>query len=278
MGIIEALSMTLGEAPDSSGSGGGPNTSLLTETAPQGLLGLNSVVVYGGNFQIAFPINVQMAVGSNLQICINPAAFATLYGNGADVVQAPPVNAILGSGIGGNMQLTMGTSANFVMGQSFDINLGPRRITMDVHNASGIHKAVSVLGTIIIGVVVIFLLAYGLTSDDDKRATLLIFFQFALQVMLMALMDTEHIYNSMDSTGQAAIDGTFGNDTAHPNAGFKDTWGEKTGSAQLAGLAALLLMFLPIVLESVGEAKLHDPQPPTVVVDSSGHQIGTVQD
>ena len=278
MPTLQCVTLTFSRSPLSAGCGGGPNKAVFTPPEPQGILGLNSVVVYGGNFQIAFPINVQMAIGSNLQICINPAAFATLYAPSADVTQAPGVNQILGSGMGGNMQLTMGTSTNFVMGQSFDINLGPRRIQMDVHNATGIHSALKVVGTIIIVVSVIFLIAYGAAQDDDARASLLIVFQFLMQVLILVLMDTESIYGLMEDKYQDALDQVFGKDDKHPKAGFKDTWGINTGSARAAALGALAALFVPIVFESIGEKLLDTPQPPEVVVDSSGNQIGTVKD
>src|SRR5262245_28722006 len=80
-------------------------------TQPQGLLGLNSVVVFGENLQVAVPLNHQLAVGSNLQICINPLGLAA----GVPTFPAGAVSSgILGGGIGGNMQFTIGTSANVV--------------------------------------------------------------------------------------------------------------------------------------------------------------------
>jgi hypothetical protein len=93
-------------------------------------------------------------------------------------------------------------------------------------------------------------------------------------------MDTESIYNLMESKYQDALDQVFGKDDKHPNAGFKDSWGEKTGSSSLAALDVLALLFVPFVLESEGEKSLDTPappQPPEIVVDSGGNQIGTVK-
>jgi len=277
MRTLKTRSRTLDSLPGAGGSGGGPNRAVFTPPEPQGILGINSVVVYGGNFQMAFPINVQMAVGSNLQICINPAAFGTLYGDG-DTSMPPFVNQIIGSGIGGNMQLTMGCSTNFVMGQSFDINLGPRRIQIDVHNKTAIHEVAADIGGAIIVVVTVFLIAYGLTKDDDARSIFLMVFQFLMQCFLMLLMDTENLYSAMEDKYQDALNQVFGKDDKHPNAGFKDTWGHNTLGAVLAGLGEVAAVVLPIVLEAIGESKLDTPEPPEAVVDSSGNQIGTVKD
>ena len=37
---------------------------------PQGYVGLNSIMVYGENLQVAVGINHQLAIGSNYQICV----------------------------------------------------------------------------------------------------------------------------------------------------------------------------------------------------------------
>jgi hypothetical protein len=238
--------------------GGGPDKNIWTQPEPQGLLGLNSTVVYGSNVQVAFPINFQMAFGSNLQICISPNAWRSLYGDAAGTAPSA-TNRLLGSGMGGNMQLTMGTSANFVIGQSFDINLGPRRITLDVHDKEGIHKCVSVLGTIIIGVAAVFLIAYAAIDDDDGRAALLILFQPAMQILLFLLMDIETIYNKMDAAYKSTLDQVFGWDPKAPNADqtFAATFSaESTVGSILEATAVVTALCLPFLMDAIGEGKL----------------------
>src|SRR5260370_42028704 len=109
----KARAIVSGRSPATGGSGGGgPNKNLYPKPEPQAMLGLNSTVVYGSNVQIAFPTNFQLALGSNLQVCISPNAWQTLYGEGK-LTMPSEFGRLLGSGLGGNMQLTMGTSANF---------------------------------------------------------------------------------------------------------------------------------------------------------------------
>src|SRR5215469_3366232 len=61
-----ARTITVGGFPGAGGSGGGPNTSeFWPQPDPLAIFGLNSEVFYGANFQIAMPLNFQMALGSN---------------------------------------------------------------------------------------------------------------------------------------------------------------------------------------------------------------------
>jgi len=107
------------------GSGGGFDAGdNMPEPPPLGVVGLNSVTVFGDNLQTAVGLNHQLAVGSNIQICINPLGMAAGV---PGFPGAPALIAALASGQGGNMQFTVGTSANFVLGQEFDINLGRPR-------------------------------------------------------------------------------------------------------------------------------------------------------
>ena len=66
--------LTVGKLIPGGGSGGGyEEGNPLPTPPPTGIIGLNSVVTYGENLQAAFPINHQVALGSNYQICVNPA-------------------------------------------------------------------------------------------------------------------------------------------------------------------------------------------------------------
>jgi hypothetical protein len=203
-------------APLTGGSGGGgPNKGIWGHPEPQSILGYNSTFVYGTNAQIACPVNFQLAFGSNLQLCINPIAFQTLCGD-AGTTQNAEYQSWLGSGQGGNMQFTMGTSANFVMGQIYDINIGPRRITIDIHALTMAGTASKALGLALIIVVAVFVLGYAFIPDDDLRALFVGVFQITVGVFLINLMDLQGLYRAMDEKGKKAINETFGADVDPP--------------------------------------------------------------
>lgn len=274
-------------APDTGGSGGGgPNKNLYPKPEPQAILGLNSAVVYGSNVQIAFPTNFQLALGSNLQVCINPNAWQTLYMDGG-LSMPNEFNTILGSSLGGNMQLTMGTSANFVIGQVFDINLGPRRITLDVHNKTGIQACCKVLGTAIMAATSVFLIANAATQDDDGRAAIVIGFQILMEALLMGLMDIQGIHKHMDDIYKFTLDILYSANPVKATVDNKPDTDAFTNRSQFSATSTILgaleltgivgAMALPIILGIAGEDRLHTPDPPEVVVDNSGTPIGTVQ-
>jgi hypothetical protein len=236
---------------------------------------------------VAFPINFQMALGSNLQVCISPNVLATLFAGGSGPAPtAPPiVNRFLGSGLGGNMQLTMGTSANFVIGQSFDINVGPRRITLDVHDQTGIQACVKAWGIVIVALSAAFLILYPAIPDDDGRAVWVMLFELAMQISILFLMDTEGIYHHMDGIYKMQLDTLYSADPVQATKDNKpdaDAFGKTfTGESTLGGALAVVGVvaagFLPVFLEIGGESRLDTPDPPEAVVDSSGNQIGTVK-
>jgi hypothetical protein len=163
---------------------------------PQGVAGLNSIMVYGENLQVAVGINHQLALGSNFQICINPAGLAA----GVPGYPAPaPVTGLLGGGLGGNMQFTIGTSANFVVGRSLDINLGPPRITVDDGKS---HIGSFILCGIIGALAVVWTILYAKLGDDarqkdyDRATEALIFqglFDLALSILVMMEMNYKKV-------------------------------------------------------------------------------------
>ena len=276
-----------GEAPAGGGSGGGgPNKNLYPRPEPQAVLGLNSSVVYGSNVQIAFPTNFQLALGSNLQVCISPNAWQTLYLDGG-LSMPDEFNRVLGAGLGGNMQLTMGTSANFVMGQVFDINLGPRRITLDVHNKTGIQSCCQILGTVLMAATAIFLIANAAIPDDDWRAATVLIFQGLMQLLILALMDIQGIHKNMEDIYKFQLDILYSANPKQstidnkPDADAFTTRNTLSGTSTLLGALEITgivtAIALPVILGIAGEDRLHTPDPPEAVVDSSGDQIGTVQ-
>jgi hypothetical protein len=160
---------------------------------PQSVAGLNSVLVYGENLQVAVGINHQVALGSNLALCINPLVLFDLLG----VPGSSTLSGFWGSGPGGNMQFTIGSSANVVWGRQFSVNLGPEAISVDANQ----HSVVTGIMCGLVGAAVLaYVIAYGITSDENDRATEAIIFQGAIDLLLGALMTQQMFYKSTDQT------------------------------------------------------------------------------
>lgn len=280
---------TLEGSPGTGGSGGGPNKDIFPKPEPLATLGLNANVVYGTNVQVACPLNFQLALGGNLQVCISPNA-GYIYDENPLIGTGDPMSAtlpsavtnFLGSGLGGNMQFTMGTSANFVVGQSFDINLGPRRIALDVHKVTGIQTCMGTTGKLVIALTWVFVLAYAI-PNDDFRSILTMAYQLTMQIMMGLLMDVQGIYKQMEKRYQDVIDQTFSagpKDEDLKEDAFRQSFtSENTISGHSKINALVMVVIIPIVLEIIGEIRLdvsHDP--PEDVVDSANHKIGTVKD
>src|SRR5262249_32715255 len=137
--------------------------------------------------QVAVGLNHQLTIGSNFQICLNPAG---LLANNLWVPGAESFVPIFGSGIGGNMQLTVGTSASLVYGQVFDINLGPERLELK----GGTHKEDNIsyaLCGVLAAVVLIWVVVYATIDGDRERANEAIIFQILIDLILVALMALE---------------------------------------------------------------------------------------
>jgi type VI secretion system secreted protein VgrG len=194
---------TIGSLPGGGGSGGGGPDPYDPMPPPQatGLWGMNAAMVYGENLQVATGLNHQVALGQNLQVCINPgglAAGVTLAPGSADVSGA------LGSGLGGNMQLTIGTSANFVIGREFDINLGPAKITVE----AGKYHPDSTLICKVLGISYsAWVLAYACTNDNKARSYLTLASQLLIEALLVFLMIGEMTHKKVElgkdeTTGQ----------------------------------------------------------------------------
>jgi len=151
---------------------------------PQAIVGLNSVMVYGENMQAAAGLNHQLAVGSNLQVCVNPSVLVEmLKAPGSEVF-----SMLSGSGLGGNMQFTIGSSANVVWGRKFDIHIGPTDFEVD---KDATNSLLSRFLCAAIGVAaVIHVIAYGCIHSDDEngRATEVIVVQIVMDLLIGAFM------------------------------------------------------------------------------------------
>ena len=217
----------------------------MPEPAPTGILGLNSVMVYGENLQVAFGLNHQMAVGNNLQICINPAGFGSVFG-GAPL--APVLAAALGSGMGGNMQLTMGTSASLVMGQAIDISYGPPKIEFHgwYHEAVATNILIGSLGL----AAIVWVLVYEAHTDDHTRAILTIAFQALVDAFLVAIMSVEMIRKVGGQTIDDKLKPLFKAITLHPERTADEAdWSGLLFGTALAVPAAILAPLIAIAGE-----------------------------
>jgi type VI secretion system secreted protein VgrG len=240
-----ARTVTVGGLPTGGGSGGGPNKNLWQTPEPLSIEGINSVIVYGGNFQMAFPLNMQVAYGTNLQICVNPATFGLSFPEAATSGLSATAAQFLGSGLGGNMQITLGASSTVVMGQSIGVNIGPQPLNFGAQKAAFTNHASLLIGDIMSLSIWIFLVAYTI-PDDDYRSILLMIFQLFMQGLLLALMKVENIYNAADS------DQTTLYNSLHGTTGHSDSVSEFMG---ISSSLALALVF-PILVDAAGEAQL----------------------
>jgi type VI secretion system secreted protein VgrG len=220
--VALANTLTTGKIlPVGGGSGGGfDEGNPMPNPRPQGVVGLNSMFTYGTNFQAACPLNQQLAFGSNLQLCINPAGLAAGVDNSP--IPAPIMQVMAGSGLGGNMQFTIGTSAQFTLGQSFEISVGPPKI--EIHADYKGHLAVGILCGVLGAAVIVFTIAYDVLkgdndvdqynnasndqqraaataaeqSGDQQRVILILVYQLLTDALLMAILAAEAITDRID--------------------------------------------------------------------------------
>jgi len=224
--------LTVGKLIPGGGSGGGDfnEGNPMPSPPPTGVMGLNSVVTFGENLQVACPLNHQVALGNNLQLCINPIGlFAGMEG----MPLPGAVSALFGGALGGNMQFTIGASAQFTLGQSFEISVGPPKI--EIHAGYDGHKAVKVLCLILGAATIAFTIAYDVSvhiqtynqpsqtwTDDqvtaekeaeqpgDKfRAGIALAYQLVVDALLVAIMGAESIYDKADWFVHDAIKEVF---------------------------------------------------------------------
>jgi type VI secretion system secreted protein VgrG len=250
-----ARTTTVGRLPGTGGSGGGgPDENLYQTVEPAAILGMNSVMVYGANVQNACPLNFQVALGNNLQICVNPWSFNKQFSS--NLVESPDMSPALtqlsGGGLGGNMSLTLGTNTQVTLGQSIQVVVGPRPI--NVGNGSGPFTcpAAIKLGLVIEIATIVFYLAYPLFPDDDLRALLTGVYQLLIQVLMVVLMDFHMLYHTVDEAGKKAMRTAF-----YPELKPEDqTPVEPSLMLEDAVLLITLGLITPLILESTGEEVL----------------------
>ena len=134
VGIANIL--TVGKIiPVTGGSGGGnfEGGNTIDTPPPSGIMGMNSVVTYGDEFQLVSGVSHQITIGQNLQMCISLGA---LFAETLDFFGGPsglaPVSAqVLGGH--GRHAVYRWINAQFTLGQTFEISVGPPKI--EIHKA-----------------------------------------------------------------------------------------------------------------------------------------------
>jgi hypothetical protein len=139
-------------------------------------------MVYGENIAVTTGVNHAVTIGSNVAVCVNPGTLISMLGGPA----CSSLNDFFGAGgLGGNMTFTIGTNTQVNWGRSYTVNMGGEPIVYEANQ----QKAASKLFCAIIGATCIaYTIAYGACSDEDGRATIVIVFQLAMDVMLAAFM------------------------------------------------------------------------------------------
>jgi type VI secretion system secreted protein VgrG len=217
--VSNMSTLVVGSLPGGGSGGGGPDGfNPMAHTPPAGVPGVNSIMVYGENLQVAVGINNQLAIGSNLQICVNPAAIASSLG-----LETPQlISGLVGSGVGGNMQLTLGSSANIVLGESFTVNLGKQNFKP---NPAEHHAGTEILCGILGALMLLWVVLYGMAKAEDARVSMVVVFQAFLSVLLMTLMTIEETYARTKEAWDVALGNLFVNktpDTAASKSGIAD--------------------------------------------------------
>lgn len=217
---------------------------------PQSVAGLNSAMVYGENIQFAVGLNHQVALGSNVQLCINPSALFDLL----NVPATSTLASLFGSGIGGNMQFTIGSSTNVVWGRQFQVNLGPEQVNIDANS----HKPFAITMCALIGAACIaYSIAFGLSGDEDQRATIVIIFQVTIDLLLAAFMTQMMFYKSLETELSAGLRTLCG---APAQAG--DDVPHATSLENFASALAFIIMMgvaiTPPVADAVTEGHFND--------------------
>ena len=172
---------------------------------PQSVAGLNSQMVYGENLQFATGMNHQVALGSNLQLCINPAVLFDLL----NVPGSATLAGLWGTGLGGNMQFTVGSNTTVTWGRQFDIHMGPEKIEINANEDKAFAMAMCAL---IGSACIAYSIGYGICPDEDDRASLAIAYQSSIDLLLGAFMTQMMLYKSAHTGMSEGLRSLFGYD------------------------------------------------------------------
>jgi hypothetical protein len=206
-------------------------------------------MVYGENLQFTTGMNHQVALGSSLQLCMNPAVLFDLL----NVPGSATLAGLWGTGLGGNMQFTVGSNATVTWGRQFDIHMGPEKIEVNGNE----HKAFTMAMCALIGAASIaYSIGYGICADEDDRATLAIAFQATIDVLLGAFMTQMMFYKGIDRGLSDGLRSLFVVQAANRSTAIEDFAG---------ALSAVTLLGAAIA-------------PPVAIAVEEGHFQGEKQD
>lgn len=223
-----------------------PQNAIWSAPVPQAVLGLNSSMTYGSMFQCAVPMTFQLGVGAYFQVVVDPVGFLKVF---PGLSFADALDPVFGGGAYGNIQLTLGTSAQIVMGKSYQITLGPdaKKVATDTLTLckpvqKGLCVAMFLASLVYTG-------AYGIMSDDDQRAILTMVYQNLMQVGVGFVMLAENA-NEMgyDSMWTALTTAYYSKIPSSPL-----TEAFFFGFAELAMVASIIV---PPIVDSYGEVQL----------------------
>jgi hypothetical protein len=224
-----------------------PGNAIWSAPEPQAVLGLNSSMTYGSQMQFAVPANFQMAIGANYQFLVDPVGI--MKGMGLTFPNA--LDALLGSGAYGNIQLTMGTATQLNMGRNYNIDLSPAREqtgfqtnTLSTPVEKGLCIAISIA-------TIAYAVAYGIADDDDSRAILTMIYQGLMAIGADGILLAENA-NQLGYRGMWRLLNQALFRTAVPNDSTE--W----YMLALAELLVAVAIIIPPILDSVGEKHLDD--------------------
>ena len=210
---------------------------------PQSIVGLNSAMVYGENIQFVTGVNHQVAVGSNVQVCINPGTLVAMLGGPACSSLSDFFGA---SGMGGNMQFTIGTNTQVNWGRQFIVNMGGETINYEANQQTTASKTLcAVIGACCIA----YSIAYGACPDEDGRAMIAVLFQLTMDALLAVFMGYQQALKTGNQAAYDLLRSRYGAlSTAHTT-----KWETAGVMAAAAATGVLGAMVTPVVAIAVEE-------------------------
>ncbi len=163
--------LTVGKLlPAGGGSGGGDDLGVDWEEgltvkapAPTGLFGLNAQTIFGINQQSVVGVNTATCIGGNVQIVLNPFGLLSSKEKPTRIL-----DALLGAGLGGNAQFTLGINSQMTLGRQHDVSIGP--IKFERANAVRERKLIIAAGVLLSLLELAYCLVYEITANDQWRA------------------------------------------------------------------------------------------------------------
>ncbi|HET9743532.1 MAG TPA: hypothetical protein VFQ00_12340 [Terriglobales bacterium] len=250
-----------GSGGDSSSGGDSNAYQPWQPPSPQATLGINSTIVYGEAIQAVTGSNSQFYLGSTNQITINPA---TLIGQGLKL--PPALNAFASGGAGGNLTFTLGSTANVNIGPQFQINWGGIH-TLNIGDQGDdptekwttntlIKVTNKAFCLVISGCLTAWFIAYGIMTDEDHRAQMVVTIQALVTLLAAAMLTADMSFESTHSFTTDSLKKAFVH-AATPGGGaspFETSGLKKFGKGVLSLLPNVLsVLVAPAIVESTEE-------------------------